>query len=68
MPATAVEAITLTGELAPPIAQRVPGSAIFLQHSTVKAMPDPADAKTAPLPWLDENTHNGWLDILGLNA
>ncbi len=62
MSSSAVETVKL------PDAPRASGSAIVLQHPAAKAVLERAVAKTASQPFLDDNTHNGWLDCLGLNA
>lgn len=62
MVASAVETVKLQD------APRVSGSAIVLQHPAAKAVLERTVTKTASQPFLDDNTHNGWLDCLGLNA
>lgn len=51
-----------------PDAPRVSVSAIVLQHPAANAVLERTPTKAASQPFLDENTHNGWLDCLGLNA
>lgn len=61
MIASRVKAVEAHEVSTPADTQLAAVSAIVLQHPAAKA-------SLAPVPFHDENTHNAWLDIMGLNA